>query len=106
MLHDADTKLTSKGKSNPVWTVNTNILTEINNSSDISKTVLIACKANFEDALLNVSVNKDKPYYTLEKMKTDIPFREKVKKLLDALLDGKIEPPENCIRWKKLNDIE
>ena len=43
---------------------------------------------------------------TLEKMKTDISFREKVKSLLDALLDNKIDPPEHCIRWQTLDDIE
>lgn len=106
ILHDADTKLTPKGTGNPAWTVNTKILSEVNNSSDISNTVLIACKTNFEDALLNVTVSKDKPYHTLEKMKTDISFREKVKSLLDALLDNKIDPPEHCIRWQTLDDIE
>ena len=106
ILHDADTKLTSKGAGNPAWTINTTILTEVKNSTDISKTVLIACKTNFEAALLDVTVNKDKPYYTLEKMKTDTSFKEKVKQLLDALLDSEMEPPKNCIRWKKLDDIE
>lgn len=106
VLHDADTELTLKGKGNPAWTVNTNILTEINNSSDLSKTVLIACKTNFEVALLRENVSKEKPYYTLEMMKKDESFREKVKLLLDSLLDSKIEPPENCIRWKTLDDIK
>ncbi len=64
VLHDADTELNSKGKGNAAWTVNTNILTQINNSSDLSKTVLIACKTNFEDALLGANVSRDKPYYT------------------------------------------
>lgn len=106
VLHDTDTKLTSKGTANPAWTVNTSILTEINNSSDLSKTVLIACKSNFEVALLGESVSKEKPYHTLEKMKNDKDFREKVKALLDALLDNKKEPPKNCICWQQLSDIE
>lgn len=106
VLHDADTKLTSTGTGNPAWTINTKILTEVKKSTDMSKTVLIACKTNFEVALLDVIVNKDKPYYTLEKMKTDTSFKEKVKRLLDALLDSEMEPPENCICWEKLDDIE
>ena len=65
VLHEADAKLTSKGTGNPAWTVNTRILSEVNNSSDVSNTVLIACKTNFEDTLLNVAVSKDKPYHTL-----------------------------------------
>lgn len=106
VLHDADTRITSTGTANPAWSINTNILSEVNKSSDLSKTVLIACKTNFEKALLDVTVNKDKPYYTLEKMKTDEDFKKKVKKLLDALLDSTIEPPQNCIRWKTIEEIE
>lgn len=106
VLHDADTKFTSKGSGNPAWSINTNILTEINNSQDSSKTVLIACKTNFEVALMGVEVSKDKPYNTLEKIKTDICFRKKVKGLLDALLNSEVTPPENCIRWSTLKDIE
>ncbi len=105
VLHDADTELNSDGKKNSAWSVNSNILTEINNSSDLSKTVLIACKTNFEDALLGVSVSKDKPYYTLKKLKTDVAFKEKVKNLLDALLNDQKEIPKNCIRWKSIDDI-
>lgn len=77
-----------------------------NNSLDSSKAVLIACKTNFEDALLDVCVSKDKPYYTLNKMKKDSTFREKVKKLLDALLDNTVEPPEKCIKWKAIEEIK
>lgn len=106
VLHDADEKLTAKGTANPAWTVNAKILSEVNNSSDISKTVLIACKTNFEVALLDMTISKDKPFFALEKMKTDLIFKVKVKRLLDALLDNEIEPPENCICWQTLNDIE
>lgn len=106
VLHDTDTKFTTKGTGNPAWSVNTNISTAVNNSPDLSKTVLIACKTNFEVALLDTTVSKDKPYHTLEKMKTDTNFKEKVKRLLDALLDSEKVPPENCIRWKALEDIE
>ncbi|MGN0307595.1 MAG: hypothetical protein ACI4DN_05200 [Lachnospiraceae bacterium] len=98
--------LLEQGTTNPAWTVNTSILAEINNSSDLSKTVLIACKSNFEVALLGESVSKEKPYHTLEKMKNNKDFCEKVKALLDALLDSEKEPPKNCICWQELSDIE
>lgn len=106
VLHDADTKLTSKGKGNPAWTINTKILEAVNNSSDSSKTILIACKTNFESALLDVDVKSDKPYYTWDKMKTDEEFKLKVKQLLDSLLNNEVERPENCIRWNNLDEIE
>lgn len=106
VLHDTDTELNSNGTKNSAWSVNSTILAEINNSPDLSKTVLIACKTNFEVALLGVAVSKDKPYYTQEKMKTDVAFKEKVKNLLDALLGGEKAIPENCIRWKAIDDIK
>ncbi len=106
VLHDADTKLTSKGKGNPAWTINTKILEAVNNSSDSSKTILIACKTNFESALMDVDVKSDKPYYTWDKMKNDQEFKLKVKQLLDSLLNNEVKTPENCIRWNNLDDIE
>lgn len=106
VLHDADTKLTSKGKGNPAWTINTKILEAVNNSSDSSKTILIACKTNFESALLDIDVKSDKPYYTWDKMKTDEEFKLKVKQLLDSLLNNEVKTPENCIRWNNLDEIE
>lgn len=106
VLHDADTKLTSKGKGNPAWTINTKILEAVNNSSDSSKTILIACKTNFESALMDVDVKSDKPYYTWDKMKNDQEFKLKVKQLLDSLLNNEVKTPENCIRWNNLDEIE
>lgn len=106
VLHDADTKLTSKGKGNPAWTINTKILEAVNNSSDLSKTILIACKTNFESALMDVDVKSDKPYYTWDKMKNDEEFKLKVKQLLDSLLNNEVKTPENCIRWNNLDEIE
>lgn len=104
VLHDADTKLTSKG--NPAWTINTKILEAVNNSSDLSKTILIACKTNFESALMDIDVKSDKPYYTWDKMKNDQEFKLKVKQLLDSLLNNEVKTPENCIRWNNLDEIE
>lgn len=106
VLHDADTEFNSDGSKNSAWSVNSSILKEISNSSDLTKTVLIACKTNFEDALLGTSVSKDKPYHTLKKLKTDVAFKEKVKNLLDALLSDQKEIPKNCIRWKVIDDIK
>ena len=106
VLHDADSEMTPSGKANPAWTVNKNIITEICKSSDSSKTILIACKQNFEDALLHENVTSDKPYYTLSKMKTDEGFTLKVKKLLDSLLNGDTIPPDNCIKWHKIDELK
>lgn len=106
VLHDADTEKVENGNANPAWTVNTNILTEVGKSSDLSQTLLVACKQNFEDALLKKKVSKDKPYHALSQMKTDEAFKLNVKKLFDSLLDGSKEPPEDCVRWSKIDELK
>ncbi|WP_097015346.1 ATP-dependent nuclease [Anaerocolumna aminovalerica] len=105
VLHDADTEKADNGNANPAWAINTNILTEVGKSSDLSQTLLIACKQNFEDALLKKKVSKDKPYHALSQMKTDEAFKLNVKKLFDSLLDSSKEPPENCVRWSKIEEL-
>lgn len=106
VLHDADTEKTENGNTNPAWTVNNKILSEIRKSSDLSQTILIACKQNFEDALLKQKISKDKPYHALNQMKIDEAFKLKVKNLFDALLDNSKNAPENCIRWSKIEDLK
>lgn len=106
VLHDTDTPQIANGNANPAWTVNSNIMDAINKSGSSDKISIIACKTNFEKALLDQEVSKDKPYYTVTKMKSDETFKLKVKRLFDALLDGKNTPPENCIRWRIIDDLK
>ncbi|MEA4831931.1 MAG: AAA family ATPase [Oscillospiraceae bacterium] len=106
VLHDADTEKSENGNANPAWTVNMNILSEIGKSSNSSQTLLIACKQNFEDALLKQKISKDKPYYALSQMKADEVFKQQVKDLFDALLDNSKEPPENCVRWSNIEELK
>lgn len=106
VLHDADTEKVDNGNANPAWAINTNILTEVGKSSDLNQTILIACKQNFEDALLKKKISKDKPYHALSQMKTDETFKLKVKDLFDSLLDSSKEPPENCVRWSKIEELK
>ncbi len=106
VLHDADTEKIENGNANPAWSINSNILTEIGKSLDGSQTHLIACKQNFEDALLKQKISKDKPYHALNQMKSDEIFKENVKRLFDALLDASKEPPTNCIRWSKIEELK
>lgn len=106
VLHDADTEKTAKGATNPAWAVNINIISEVQNSPDSSKTVLIACKKNFEDALIGESVTSDKPYNALQRMKTDEAFKQKVKVLLDSLLDAQVTPPDNCVKWRDIIELQ
>lgn len=106
VLHDSDTEKTDKGSSNPAWKINENIMQEVNKSPYKDKTIVIACKDNFEKALLGESVFFDKPYYTFSKIKSDENFKRKVKQLMDSLLDNTIEPPDGCIKWSKIDDLK
>lgn len=103
--HDADTQYASNGNNNPVWTLNSAIMDEVNKSNDRDKIVLIACKKNFEDALMGKEITKDKPYSTYKKLKADDEFKIKVKNLLDALHNKESEIPANCIMWNNINEL-
>lgn len=105
ILHDTDAPKSENGNANPAWTVNSTIMNEINKGASAAKINAIACKTNFENALFGQGVSKDKPYNALVKMKTHAECRAKVKQLLDSLLDIDKEPPDNCIRWKDINDL-
>ena len=105
ILHDADTQYAANGNNNPAWTLNSAIMDEINKSNDRDKIVLIACKKNFEDALMGKEVTKDKPYSTYKKLKEDDEFKIKVKNLLDALLNKESEIPAKCIMWNDINEL-
>lgn len=104
ILHDADEKLTSKGNANPAWGMN-NTIAELLDSE--GKVKLVACKTCFEIALFGEEVKYEKPYNALIRIKTDKEAQDRVKSLLDYLIevDG-ASLPENCIRWEKIDQLE
>lgn len=106
VLHDTDTPQAENGNANPAWKVNSNIMDAINESQNSDKICVIACRSNFEKALFDQEVSKDKPYYTVTKMKNEEAFKLKVKQLFDALLNGENPAPQNCIRWKTIDDLK
>lgn len=106
ILHDTDTQTIANGNANPAWTINSNIINATTASSRGNRINVIACKTNFEKALYDTEVSKDKPYYTVTKLKEDETFKLKIKQLFDALLDIEKQPPENCIRWNNITELE
>lgn len=106
ILHDTDTPLASNGNVNPAWSLNSNIIEAINESSCADEIQVIACKTNFESALFKQEVSKDKPYNAIVKMKGDEGLKTKVKQLFDALLNVEKDPPELCIRWRSIEEIQ
>lgn len=106
VLHDSDTQTIANGNANPAWTVNRNIINATNENGSENKINVIACKTNFEKALFDTEVSKDKPYNTILKMKSDDAFKLRIKQLFDALLDIEKQPPNNCIRWNDISELD
>ncbi|GAB0150917.1 ATP-dependent endonuclease [Marinobacterium sp. BA1] len=103
ILHDTDEELTSKGKKNPAWGMNNTIATLLDEDGKVN---LVACKTCFETAIFGEEVSGEKPYNALTKIRTDEIARNRVKSLLDYLIQ--IEGatlPENCIHWTKIEQL-
>lgn len=103
ILHDTDEKTTSKGDRNPAWGMNNTIAKLLDEEGKVN---LVACKTCFETALFGQEVKAEKPYNALMRIRNDIASRDKVKSLLDYLIgvDGAVLP-ENCIHWKKIEEL-
>jgi len=105
ILHDADEPLTAKGAANPAWGMNSTIgqLLELHGAADRIR--LVACKSCFEDSMFDVEVTKEKPYHTLQTIKTDPAAAKRVKELLDYLLGINPVTPAKCVEWKAITDL-
>lgn len=103
ILHDTDEALTAEGKNNPAWGMNNTIAQLLEEDGKVN---LVACKTCFETALFGEEVKYEKPYNALVRIKTDVNARERVKSLLDYLIevDG-ATLPGNCIHWNKIEQL-
>lgn len=121
VLHDSDTKtcfskrrisgkndaLTIEYKIieqvNGAWTNNEKIMNEMTDESSVYASII-----NFEDAYLSEVVSSDKPSHSIEIIKSEDDFYNKMKGILDIVL-GKVEigaEHENkIIKWSSMNDL-
>lgn len=107
VLHDSDRPLCQDGiKKNPAWTNNQRILDTIAQKPVNAATKLVASIPNFEEAYFGVSASDEKPYRALKKLIEDDKILAVIKQLFDSLLDHSRDLPENCLEWKKLNELE
>lgn len=105
ILHDTDTEKTSSGTNNPAWGMNKSIC-DIRTWENAEKAVhLVACKTCFETALFGEEAKNEKPYNALIRIESDQNAKDKVKRLLDGLLDHSLPLPDNCIRWTKIEEL-
>jgi putative ATP-dependent endonuclease of OLD family len=109
ILHDADKPYieTQNGKQkNGAWTSNKNIIDQVNSRPLDRKIRLLASLPNFEEAYLKKDFSKEKPYNALRTISSDSSIFSKIEKLLDSLIDFSKEPPENCVEWNNVKDLE
>lgn len=105
ILHDTDTEKTTLNKNNPAWGMNKSICDILAWENANEAVHLVACKTCFETALFGEEAKNEKPYNALIRIESEKDTIDKVKQLLDGLLDHSLPLPENCIRWEKIEDL-
>lgn len=109
VLHDSDTPTTlRKGKRirNSAWAHNEKIYTAIQDRPHTSNVRLLASLGNFERAYFGHEISSEKPYYAIQNLQNDPLNCAKVEKLLEALLDHTVEPPEGAIEWTTVDQLK
>ena len=105
VLHDSDTPLRSDGGANSAWTTNQLILDAVNDKPEEIEVRLLASLPNFEGAYFGTAPASEKPYAALKAVMDSEENFNKIKSLLDALIDFSKPVPENCVEWTDLNSL-
>lgn len=105
VLHDSDTPTVSDGRVNPAWTTNQLILDAVNEKPETVRVRLLASLPNFEVAYFGAAATSEKPYAALKALMDSEDNFNKIRSLLDALLDFSKPVPEKCIEWDDLETL-
>lgn len=106
VLHDSDTPLRADGGTNSAWTTNQLILNAVNERPGTVNVRLLASLPNFEKAYFGSAVTSDKPYAALKALMDNQENFDKIKNLLDSLIDFSKPVPEKCAEWVSLDSLE
>lgn len=106
VLHDSDTPTRADGGINSAWTTNQLLLDAVNAKPSGVRVRLLASLPNFEGAYFGTAPNSEKPYAALKAVMDNDDNFNKVKNLLDALIDFSKPVPENCSEWTRLDDLK
>lgn len=106
ILHDTDSPLTVAGKGNPAWGMNGTIASVLKLDNAEGRVRLVACRTCFETALFGKESKDEKPYRAFVRIQNDAESAEKVKALLDYLLDASKPKPGNCLEWTAIEQLE
>ncbi|MEM9670696.1 MAG: AAA family ATPase [Pseudomonadota bacterium] len=93
VLHDLDDEVMSNGNRNPMWTINTKIREQADQTDE--RVVTVAHNPDFEGYYLDEKPLKDKPYNIFthlrsESFETD-PKYQKLRESLSSIIDGSHE---------------
>lgn len=106
VLHDSDRptyKKNGREYKNPAWSQNRNILTVVSGAGAGKR--LVASIPNFEKAYLGEEVTADKPYNVLRSLGPDSDSWQRIKQLLEALVDFAKPLPQGAVEWSDENQL-
>lgn len=110
ILHDSDKPtiiVRGKEQANSAWTVNQNLMNEVEAQIKSQSVRVLASLPNFEEAYLGSPSKKgDKPYTALMNIKKDQDSYNEIKSLLTSLLDFNAPPPRMCSEWKDIEQLK
>jgi putative ATP-dependent endonuclease of OLD family len=88
--------------ANPAWTNNNKICAQMTDRSRVVASVI-----NFEDAYFDETVGSDKPENCIRHIKDDCEMYEKIKTLLDGVLEiGESQLPEGALIWSEISELD
>jgi putative ATP-dependent endonuclease of OLD family len=106
VLHDSDKPTLTNGNGNPAWAGNTSILNGVNAARDPASVRIVASVPNFDQALFSVATKDEKPYRAVVHMTENQDSYDKVRSLLESLLDAQKPLPTGTISWSQIGDLE
>lgn len=106
VLHDSDTPLRTDGGANSAWTTNQLIRDAVNERPEAVEVRLLASLPNFEGAYFGTAPSSEKPYAALKAVMDSSENFDKIKGLLDALIDFSKPVPEKCVEWTDLDNLK
>jgi putative ATP-dependent endonuclease of OLD family len=106
VLHDSDKPKAANGNANPAWAGNISIMNGVNAAPDPTSVRIVASVPNFDEALFGVATKDEKPYRAVAQMTEDQASYNKVRSLLDSLLDPHKPLPAGTMSWSAVVDLE
>jgi len=106
VLHDSDMPLRTDGGANSAWTTNQLIRDAVDVKPESVNVRLLASLPNFEGGYFGTAPTSEKPYAALKAVMDSSENFDRIKSLLDALIDFSKPVPEKCVEWTDLDSLK